>query len=376
MFTTTGSETTDAVRLLSAVGDIFGGHRIGFSTRVANVAARFAVYRQASSESIAATFYAAALHRIGAVRVVVPRDAPPRAAEIAGWDDPPAGAAIVALAGVFPPATADAVRWHREAFDGTGFPDQLRWNGIPETAMAINIARAFVEAREALAENGSAADAVFMLVGESGRVFALSAMREFREFLAAEADSYDAPFEPAWPLPDADPRALIARVCAEIDARQARTAGRGDRLERIVRAILTRLDVADIDPDRAAFAGRLTALARTGKDFSADDVFTLSRLGLEARASQACTAAHILSAAPAFESFAAIVGATEEWYDGSGLPAQYANDAIDPIARLLAVAIAAEAVTAGDAPRRIKAAAGTRLDPNMVAAYLAAGVRR
>jgi hypothetical protein len=354
------------------VGDVFGGHAIGFGMRVANVAARFAVHRGCDAESVAASFYAGALHCIGAVRVVVPRDAPPRLVEITRWDDPAAGAAIVASAGVFPPATADTIRWHREAFDGTGFPDRLRWNGIPELAMAVNIARAFVDAGDAQGEEGSPADALFMLVAESGCVFALSAMREFREFLAAEIDRYDAPYEPADILREIDPRALIAGICAEIDARLPRTAGRGERLERIVRGILVQLADPTIDPERAAFAARLTALARTGEDGSADDVFTLTRLGLESRAAQASNAARILLTGPAFAPFAEIVGSTEEWFDGSGLPGHRANHAIDPVARVLAVGIAAEAVVATDATRRIKAAAGSRLDPAVVAAYFAA----
>jgi HD-GYP domain-containing protein (c-di-GMP phosphodiesterase class II) len=83
-----------------------------------------------------------------------------------------------------------------------------------------------------------------------------------------------------------------------------------------------------------------------------------------------------LAASPAFASFAPSIGATEEWYDGSGLPQHRAGDAIDPLARVLAVAIAADALTAGDAPQRIASAAGTRLDPAVVAAYLAADVPR
>jgi hypothetical protein len=356
--------------LLSAIGDTFGGQRIGVGMRVANVAARFAVYRELDPEAVAATFYAGALHRLGTVRVVIPRDATARNAQIASWDEPPAGATIVAATSAFPPATADAIRWHREAFDGTGFPDQLRWQGIPETAMTINIARAFVAAGEAQGTDGSPADALFMLVAESGCVFTLSTMREFRMFLATEADAYDAPFEPTWEL-RADPRALIARVCAEIDTRNVRTAGRGDRLERIIRTILARLPEWAIDPDEAVFAGRLTALARTSQDGSSEDIFTLSRLGLESRAAGARGAADVLLAAgPTFAAFAPTIGAIEEWYDGSGLPDHLVGARIDPLARVLAVAIAADAVTAGDARRRIAAAAGSRLDPAVVKAYL------
>jgi hypothetical protein len=277
---------------------------------------------------------------------------------------------------MFPSGTADAIRWHREAFDGTGFPDRLRWNGIPDTAMSINIARAFVEARLTQGEFGSAADAVFLLGDDTGCVFTLGVMREFREFLAIERERFDAAYEPFWTPEDVDPVALVERICAEIDDRLERTAGRGDRLERIVRAILANLNDCAIDPERAVFAARLTAIARTGRDGGADDAFTLSRLGLESRAEQAASAARILSTGASFAPFAPIVGATEEWYDGSGLPDRRSAHEIDPIARVLAVGIAADAVKAGDAPRRIKAAAGTRLDPVIVGAYLSAALGR
>jgi response regulator RpfG family c-di-GMP phosphodiesterase len=375
LFATIGSQTRDAVRVLSAVGDRFSGRSAGFGMRVANVAGRFAEYRELDPEAIAATFYAGALHEIGAVRVVIPRDASARAIEIAGWDDPPAGAAIVAAAQMFPAATADAIRWHREAFDGTGFPDQLRWNSIPETAMAINIARAFVAALETHGAIGSPRDALFELVAATGSAYSLSSMREFRTFVEAEADSCTAPYEPRRQLRDTDPRALIARICAEIDARQPRTTGRGDRLERTVRATLVQLGDPKFDADTVAFASRLTALARTGSDGSADDVFTLTRLGLEARAERAIATAQIISTGPAFAQYAPILAAVEEWYDGSGLPGHLAGAAIDPAARILAVAVAADALgadslTSADAPRRITAAAGTRLDPAVVEAYL------
>jgi len=377
LFASPSPRTVDAVRLLSAVGDNFRGRRVGFGMHVARVAARFTAHRGSDPEAIAGAFYAAALHQIGAVRVIVARDSTERAAEITRWDNPPAGAAVVTALGVFPAVTADAIRWHREAVDGTGFPDRLRWNGIPETAMVVNVSRAFVEALEAQADTGgSAADAVFTLVETSGSIFALATMRDFRAFLEASPATFDAPYEPEWELPESDPYRLIAGVCTEIDARQPRTTGRGDRLEDIVRAIVAQLGDRQVDPDRAAFACRLTALARISRDGSRDDIFILSRLGTESRAAQAQTAARILETTLAFAPFAPVVGTTEEWYDGSGLPSQAAGAAIDPLTRIITVALAAEAVVANDADERIRRAAGTRLDPEIVAAYLAAELPR
>lgn len=236
--------------------------------------------------------------------------------------------------------------------------------------MTINIARAFVETLEAQGESGSPWDATFALGTQTGSRFSISTMREFREFLATEGTACDERYETSWPLQNIEPTTLIVRICAEIEARQVRTAGRGDRLERIVRGIVEVLADPQIDLGRAAFAARLTALGRTGRDGTADDIFTLSRLGLESRAAQAETAARILATATSFAAYAPMIGATEEWYDGSGLPDHRAGNAIDPIARVLAVAIAADALTARDAARRIAAAAGSRLDPNIVRAYL------
>jgi response regulator RpfG family c-di-GMP phosphodiesterase len=214
---------------------------------------------------------------------------------------------------------------------------------------------------------------LFLVSAESGSVFECGTVRRFYAFIAEHVEDYEAPYEPVYSFPHLDPRALIVSICGEIDARQLHTVGRGGRIERIVRAIVERLGDARIDSAEAAFAGRLTALARTGHDGSADDVFTLTRLGLEARGARASMSARILRCAPAYAALAPVVGAIEEWYDGSGLPDGLAGGAIDPIARVLAVAIAADALSAGDASRRIRAAAGTRLDPDVVSAYLQGG---
>ncbi len=356
----TSPKTSDAVRLLSAVSDVFGGHPIGFGIHVAYVAARFTAYRGREPQLIAAAFCAAALHSIGAVSVTVGGELGEREAQIARWAIPWAGATIVAALDSLPPGTADAIRWHREAFDGTGFPDRLRWNGIPEAAMAVNVARAFVTALEAQAEQGgSAADAVFTLVNASGSVFCLATMHDFREFLAAAPDTFDAPYEPEWPALDADIHGMIRHVCAAIDARRPRTTGRGDRLERIIRAIVTQPDIGQLDPDRAAFSARLTSLSRLDDDDAND-------------AAQAALAARMLAVTPAFAPYAAAVGATAEWYNGAGLPAGQTGVEIDPIARLIAVALVAESADAGAAPPRVEAAAGSQLDPTFVTAYLAA----
>ncbi|GAC1412412.1 MAG: hypothetical protein NVSMB64_22680 [Candidatus Velthaea sp.] len=364
--------TTGAIRLLSAIGDALGSHGIGFGMRVANVAANFALHRSCGAEMVAATYFAAALHEIGVVRIVIPKGASEREAAIAQWDAPAAGAAIAATIAGLPAASGDYIRWHRESFDGTGYPDRLRWNGIPHAAMAVNIARAFMVAIDAQGEFASPPEALFALVTEAGRTYSVNVVREFREFYSALGEGFDAPYDPQWPLAGLDGHALVHALCDEVDARAENTAGRGDRMERSVRAIVQRLGDARIDPDTAAFAARLGSLGRLAADAKVDDFDPLARLGREARAAEAAAAAAIVESSPDYAVFAPILRATGEWFDGTGLPKRLTGDAIDPIARVLSVALAIEGLRhSHEAPVRLTAAAGTQFDPAVVGAYMA-----
>ncbi len=371
LFATIVSETPDAVRVLSAVGDTFGGHGIGFCMRVANVAARFAVYRERDPESIAATFYAGALHRhrLGsarhAARRVAARDRDRGLGRSAGRRRNRRVAPER-----FPPATADAIRWHREAFDGTGFPDQLRWGSIPETAMTINIARAFVGALEAQGESGSPLGrARSRWEHETGSRFSISTMREFREFLATEAvPPATSRYETAWPLQNIEPTTLIVRICAEIEARQVRTAGRGDRLERIVRGIVEVLADPQIDLGRAAFAARLTALGRTGRDGSGRRHLHAVALGARSRARRKPRPLPA-SWRPRRRSRRTrrYRRAPKNGTTAAGLPdhqRRKGDRSGRPRRRWPSRMRAPMHLTARDAARRIAAAAGSRLDPD------------
>jgi HD-GYP domain-containing protein (c-di-GMP phosphodiesterase class II) len=371
--------TADAVRLLSAIGDTLGGHGLGFGMRVATVAANFAVQRGCPPEMVAASFYAGALHGIGAVRTPIGIELGERETAIVAWDVPVHGARIVAAMSGLPPATSDYIRWHRESFDGTGYPDRLRWNGIPHAAMAINAVRAFVEALESNGDHASPAEALFALVGDAGKTFSIQIVREFRTFFAECSETFEAPAELAWDTAGFDAFASVGGLCAEIDARDDRTHGRGARLAPLAAAMAT---AAGIDPEHAAFAARLTALGRLHETVPGDDYDPLSRLGRDARAADARTAERLLGVSPTFAEFAPALGAVAEWFDGSGLPQRRKGGDIPPLARLLAVALAGDAMDAlaqrtvadnlPDVPVRLAAAGGKQFDPAMVAAYVAA----
>jgi response regulator RpfG family c-di-GMP phosphodiesterase len=371
--------TADAVRLLSAIGDALGGHQLGFGMRVATVAANFAAQRGCAPEMIAASFYAGALHAIGAVRTPLDSDASERAVAILNWDIPVHGARIVAAMAGLPRATSDYVRWHRESFDGTGFPDRLRWNGIPHAAMAINAVRAFVEALESNGDYASPAEALFALVGDAGKTFSIQIVGEFRAFFAAWPETFEQDADLGWDTTGFDGFGSVGALCAEIDERDERTRGRGARLAQLAGAMAT---AVGLDAERAAFAARLTALGRLHETLPGDDYDPLSRLGREARAADARTAERLLGVSPTFAAFAPELGAVAEWFDGTGLPHRRKGEDIPPLARLLAVALAGDAMDAlaqrtgadnlPDITVRLAAAGGKQFDPEMVSAYIAA----
>jgi len=136
-------------------------------------------------------------------------------------DAPLHGAHLVAALPGLPAGAADLVRWHRERDDGTGFPDRLRWDGIPADAAALGIVHAFLDLVEDPHEPRAPEEAVFAITAESGRAFAVELVRAFREFLAATPEGWDA--SPSVALaaafePDGIP---AARIAACVDATRA-----------------------------------------------------------------------------------------------------------------------------------------------------------
>jgi HD domain len=184
-----------ALEVYSAVGDAFAGRRIGFGRRRAALAANFARHRGRDDAAVAASWVAGLLAEIGCAAAAGAEDSQPAGPAGPLPMDPDAplhGAHLVAALPGLPAGTADLVRWHRERDDGTGFPDRLRWDGIPADAAALGIAHAFLELVEDEAEPRAPQEAVFAITAESGRAYAVELVRAFREFVAAAPDRWDA----------------------------------------------------------------------------------------------------------------------------------------------------------------------------------------
>jgi hypothetical protein len=350
-------EADGAIGLYSAVGDAFAGRRLGFGRRRAAVAARFARHRGLDDAAVTTSWIAGALAEVGLVAVVVAPDIAPHARLLAFADAPLHGAHIVTAFPGLPPQAADLVRWYREHDDGTGVPDRLRWDGIPTDAAALGIAHAFLEALEDPDEPRDPGEALFTTIAaESGRKFRIELVRAFRAFITASPADWDAPFEPA--LPTLDEEAALTALAARIDARDSESEGRSERLAALAQALAARLG---LDGARAARLGRLLALGRAAQTTSHDDFDPLSRFARERRAVVAQRAAAIAASVPAYAADAPYLAASAAWYE-DGNP--------DRLAGVLALALAADALEPLEAPRRLAAAAGSQLDPEITRAYL------
>jgi HD-GYP domain-containing protein (c-di-GMP phosphodiesterase class II) len=351
-------EADGAIGLYSAVGDAFAGRRLGFGRRRATLAARFARHRGGDEAGLAASWVAGALADIGLIDVVLAPDATPRARLLALADAPYHGARLIATLPGVPARAADIVRWHREHDDGTGVPDRLRWDGIPADAAALGITQAFLEAVEDPEEPRDPAEALFAIVAESGRKFKVELVREFREFITAAADGWDAPIETA--LPPLDEDAALTALAARIDARDSASAGRSERLAAVAASLAARLG---LDAAHAARLARLLALGRTTESLVHDDFDPLSRFARERRAAVAQRAASVAASVPRYAADAPFLAASAAWFE---------DGTTDKLAGVLALALAADGLDPLEAPRRLGAAAGTQFDPEITRAYLAA----
>jgi hypothetical protein len=343
-----------ALGLYSAVGDAFAGRRLGFGRRRAAVAARFARHRGRDDDAVAANWVAGALAEIGLVAIALPSDVGAQHRALAYADAPLHAARIIAAFPGLPAPASDIARWYREQDDGTGFPDGLRWDGIPADAAGLGIAHAFLELIEDPAEPRDAMEASFSLAAESGRRFAVELGRAFREFVVA--GDWDEPDAPAFPAINDD--AAIRMLAQRIDARDAKTEGRSERLATRGRALAKRLA---LDEHRIARLVHLLALGRATEPVPHDDFDPFSRFARESRTALAQRAGAIAGSVAGFAADAQPLAASATWHEDGNA---------DLVANVLALLVAVDVLNTTDAPRRLAAASGTQFAPEITRAYL------
>jgi response regulator RpfG family c-di-GMP phosphodiesterase len=378
---TAAARLADVLDAFGAVGDRAAGNAAGTSRRKAAAAASIARAAGHGDDDANALFFAGLLHAVGAIGNAGLRRGntlSERVATMARWDFPADGARVCAGIAALPVNVADWVRWQAEAWDGTGFPDQLRWQGIPACAQLLQLADMVARAADP--------DETLALVGTlSGRAIGpeyANAFVRWYHLTGGEVEPAEFPAD-ALRAGATNPAPLLDLLADRIDAHNA-THGRRLRIARVVDAIAERMGLPISERDALGLATRTFGAGELGNPHSEDELFDpLARLGISARAENASAAADLFAGNPTFARAADLLRARSAWYDGTGQPA-LTHDAIPKGAQILAAAIAYDALESvhrtqiredRTAPaERLDTAAGTQFDPDVARALL--GVTR
>ena len=373
------SEATALGELLlfaGAVADYAAGAPSGDGERIGSLACAIAAVEELDDAQRAAAYFGSRLRNLGAIGNAALRKGetlPERARMMALRDIPAQGARLCELIKALPSGTADVVRWQAESYDGTGYPDQLRWTGIPRAAQIVHIATVFVTYSDP-------EEALPAISAEAGRAFAPEQTRSFLMWYhtrGGEIEIVQPPFDDLDPLASTTDE-IVELLAAKTDEHNASPA-RSRRVARTAMQIVRALEGSDEDADRALLSGYLYGIGELRSPQREDEQFDpLSRLGIETRAEHAHAAAKLLERCPALAGIAPIVGARAEWFDGSGKPQGRRANEIPLASQALALAIAHERleetrqsrITGDRTPplSRLETAAGTQFDPRLVRA--------
>jgi response regulator RpfG family c-di-GMP phosphodiesterase len=362
----------DVLAVYGAIGDAACGNPPGFAARKAAAAVSLGRVAGVDPDGCDALYFAGLLHAIGAIGNPAYRKGErlsERLARMESWDTPALGARICERLEPLPQATADLVRWQAECWDGTGYPDQLRWHGIPAPAMVLAIADAFCRAAEP-------EEALATVAMQSGRAFSPDLTRAFTMWFHMSdggAEPVEAPLEA---LGSVTPELLASTLDAIADRIDTHNGveGRWRRVERLASHAAAILALDSEQRTALAVAVRFYGAGEIAEQELSETSFDpLARLGIDDRAAHAVAAASLLAGNPTLGVAAPILRARSEWYDGTGKPDGLLHQAIPAAAALLAAAIAYDHLDHKD---RIDTASGTQFDPRTVRAVLEAARTR
>ncbi|MDQ2871908.1 MAG: hypothetical protein M3R35_02130, partial [Candidatus Eremiobacteraeota bacterium] len=329
----------DVLALFGILADDTAGEISGSGARAAAVALAIAQFDEIDDHSAHALYWAMLLRNAGAfgnAALQKSNPLPERGAMMARWDIPAAGARVCERIGALPNGTADIVRWQAEAWDGTGFPDQLRWNAIPKPAQFAAPANAFVRF------SGEPEEALAAIVAESGKTFSPDATRAFVMWFhrsGGEIDPVDAPPGSLETGRTAE-RDLIELIADRIDEHNG-TPHRWRRISRRAAGIASALGFDERSTRMLALASALFGSGELHAAAAEEHHFDpLARLGIASRAKNASASAALVGRCALVAELAPVLAARSEWYDGTGKPGGLRGDDIPPGARVLAACIA------------------------------------
>jgi response regulator RpfG family c-di-GMP phosphodiesterase len=366
----------EVLAFFGMVADYAAGGAPQAGDRIASLAVAMGKLGGVPQDELDALFFAARLRNIGALgnpAFAKGEALSERELTMHRWDIPAGGARMCERIAALPEACADIVRWQAECWDGTGYPDELRWSGIPKAAQLLSIAGAFVSIPDA-------EEALTAITTEGGRRFAPEQVRTFIMWF----HTYGGEIEPA-AMPHGalkggrtTPLEIIETLSSQVDAHNG-TPGRGPRIARCAEAIGRHCGYDAATLRQVTLASLLFGIGELrAPELESSQFDPLSRLGIETRAEHAVIAAGLAAQCGYLADVAPVLRARAEWYDGTGAPDGLRHDAIPRAANILSAAIAYDAIDEAFRSRitqermlpslRMESVAGTQFDPQVVRA--------
>ena len=135
----------DTYRLIASLANALeprGRQFTDHGQRVAGYAARLAAFMGLSEEEQDAVRLAGLVHDVGLYRLLPAAGSGDLADPDKSFTEHPALGAELVPTGLFTGPVRDAVRWHHEHWDGSGFPDGVKGEGVPLIAWIVGVADA------------------------------------------------------------------------------------------------------------------------------------------------------------------------------------------------------------------------------------------
>jgi HD-GYP domain-containing protein (c-di-GMP phosphodiesterase class II) len=269
------------------------------------------------------------------------------------------------------------VRWHHEKPDGSGYPDLIRGDEMPQTAQIVSLCDAFVSMREDRPYRGKmsadrAADRVMSQAGDQSAEVG-------RAVISQKAAVSSKPPEISFPGAEPSRETITSLVCsfaAIADCKHKSRRGHSRRLAAVCAHAAKKLSLTPSEQHRAFLSGLLCDVGMVHvPSTTVDSKHRILRPAKGELARHPVATKRILSAAPGFEEVADVSLAHHESFDGSGYPQGIYSDQIPILSQLVSICDAFVALTS-DRPyrpalsddaalREIKKGAGTRYSPKL-----------
>jgi HD-GYP domain-containing protein (c-di-GMP phosphodiesterase class II) len=266
-------------------------------------------------------------------------------------------------------AAAYLLRWHHERWDGTGYPDALRWEGIPERALLLSLAdtmdalvsprpwRPALPKEVAVGEIRKFAGIQFhpghvgilmRLVDERGVEKLGELDDELKQALKKETENHVEFVR----LTGGRILGIIDLFSRIIDARHKYSRGHSRRVANLAREIGRELGLDDESLFKLEIAGLLHEAGKVAVSSAiVDKAGKLTDSEFEVMRSYPLASERIVSTIRSLSDLGPVVRHQLERFDGSGYPDGLAGDRIPIFSRILAVAITYDAMASKRAYR-------------------------